>query len=129
MKNYLASAVHHYVTTDAPTAWEALGNDHGAARAAYQTGNLSPKLDVTCQSCGKKATKARGGEVLTRSTVVCGKCYRPEVHGEPSTVTNHAPTQDKKTCSHERRTPAPDSTRTKRRDYCLDCWATFPAVA
>jgi hypothetical protein len=72
--------------------WERLADEYGTQPAAYMKGRLqtNPETNkVPCQECGKVCTKARGGAILTRSTVVCGKCYDPERHGEPSTETHY----------------------------------------
>lgn len=81
-----------------PQTWEEWGAVYGAQPAKYTTDNLVTKaakrsgesgFQVHCQQCGKVCTKARGGEVLTRSTVVCGRCYDEDKHGPCSSVTNH----------------------------------------
>jgi hypothetical protein len=81
-----------------PCDWETAGNIFGAQPAKYMKDNLVDKagarlgesgFKVHCQECGKVCTKARGGEVLTRKTVVCGKCHDEAKHGPCSSTTNH----------------------------------------
>jgi hypothetical protein len=85
-------------TTGEPRTWEEWGAVYGAQPAVYWTDNLASKaanrkgeqgFKVHCQECGKVCTKARGGEVLTRATVVCGRCYDESKHGSCSTATNY----------------------------------------
>lgn len=123
-----------YVYAGVSTAWEEMAESYGAQKAPYMAGTLGlkdpAKNRITCQSCGKTCTDARGGFVLTRSTIVCGKCYRPELFGEPSGVSNYGPTADPATCQHERR-----DAYVKREHaalwppaltvYCVDCWSTL----
>jgi len=88
---------HHnrYVPSPDATPWDILAQDPARQDAAYLKQNFQtdPERNViTCQRCGKKCTKARGGDILTRSTVVCGKCYREERDGACSSVTNYRTT-------------------------------------
>lgn len=89
---------HLTYTVGEPCDWMTLGSLMGAQKAAYTTGNPTSKaanrkseqgFRVHCQECGKVCTEARGGEVLTRSTVVCGKCHDEAKHGPCSSVTRH----------------------------------------
>lgn len=115
---------HEYPITD----WAELSRQFGPQEAKYRKEKLqsNPEANkVHCQECGKVCTKARGYFVLTRSTIVCGKCYDESKHGASSVREQRGPARDPATCPHERQDrlyKARAPLGSKRR-YCLDCWA------